>query len=447
MGSRTLRSLVALAGTSVLVAGLAACGGSSSGSAGGGGGDGKTLHVLMGLNTAYPQEQQAWFASTADKFKKQTGATISWETFNSGAEEKKKIEGSVIAGSGPDVYGVGTTFTPTAYSTKVAVQLTDADWAKIGGKAKFVPSALGISGPDEAHQVGIPFVSRPFVMVYNTDMLKAAGFAKPATSWDELTAQAKKMTKGDEYGLVIAYKDNFDPWKFIWGMSYQAGNPIVDGKTVKLQDPTVKKAVQTYFGWVSTDKIVNPKAVGWTNAQALAEFAKGKTGFFPMTSAVAAKALENGAVKGHYAFALMPTTPPGTTTPPPANQQATSILSGDNLVVADYSKVKDLAFQFVKLITDKDAQLDYYNTFGQLPTNAEASAFLSTDPALINIEASLKGSKATPFTGAWADVQNALINVVVQSIPDLAGGVPDAKIDSRLADAQKTAQTALDRAK
>ena len=52
----------------------------------------------------------------------------------------------------------------------------------------------------------------------------------------------------------------------------------------------------------------------------------------------------------------MPTVPPGR--PPAAREgkEAASILSGDNLVVADYSKNKDLAFQFVKLITDQAIQ-------------------------------------------------------------------------------------------
>ena len=57
-------------------------------------------------------------------------------------------------------------------------------------------------------------------------------------------------------------------------------------------------------------------------------------------------------------------------------------------------------------------------------------------------------SVATPFTGAWGDIQLALTNVVVQSIPDLSkGSVSDAQLDGRLADAQKAAQSALDRAK
>jgi multiple sugar transport system substrate-binding protein len=447
MGSMTSRSAIGLAGVAALTLALAACGGGDSDD-GGGSGAGKTLNVLIGANTQYPQELKDWQQAISDKFKAQTGAEVKFEEFASANDELTKIQTSVVSGSGPDVYAVGTTLTPTAYSTGAFVKLGDEEWNKIGGKDKFNPSALGISGPDEQNQVGIPWVSRPFVMVYNTELLEAAGIQQPATTWDELTQHAKQLTKGDQYGLAVAYKDNFDPWKFVWGMAAQAGNPLVDGKTARLQDPAVKKAYQTYFGWLTTDKVVDPAAVGWTNAQAAAAFAKGKTGYFALTSATAAKALDAGAVKGKWEFALLPTVPPGATSRPANGVEAASILSGDNLLVADYSKNKDLAFDFVKMITDKDAQLDYYQKLGNLPATVEALQSVQSDPKLAPVAEAAKKSVATPFTGAWADIQLALTNTVVQSIPDLAkGSISDAQIDGRLAAAQKTAQSALDRAK
>jgi multiple sugar transport system substrate-binding protein len=447
MSFRTMRTVVAVAGAAMLTAGLAACGGGDD-QGGGGSGAGKTLNVLIGANTQYPQEFQAWQKSISDKFKAQTGATVKFETFASANDELTKIQTSVVSGTGPDVYAVGTTLTPTAYSTGAFVKLGDEQWQKIGGKDKFVPATLGISGPDQKNQVGIPWVSRPFVMAYNTELLKAAGISKPAATWDELTQQAKQLTKNGQYGLAVAYKDNFDPWKFVWGMSTQAGNPLVDGKTVRIQDPAVKKAYQTYFGWSTTDKVVDPAAVGWTNPQALVSFAKGKTGYFAPTTPTAINSLDQGAVKGKWKFALLPTVPPGATSRPANGVEAASILSGDNLLVADYSKNKDLAFQFVKLITDKDNQLDYYQKFGSMPANAEALQTLQSDPKLAPVAEAAKKSVATPFTGAWGDIQLALTNVVVQSIPDLSkGSVSDAQLDSRLADAQKAAQSALTRAK
>lgn len=52
MRYKKMRSAVALAGATALVAALAACGGGDES-----GGAGKTLNVLIGANTQYPEEQ------------------------------------------------------------------------------------------------------------------------------------------------------------------------------------------------------------------------------------------------------------------------------------------------------------------------------------------------------------------------------------------------------
>lgn len=167
-----------------------------------------------------------------------------------------------------------------------------------------------------------------------------------------------------------------------------------------------------------------------------------------MTSPLSIPTLDKSAVKGKYQYALMPMIPPGETARPADGVEAASILSGDNLVVADYSQNKDLAFAFIKMITDADAQADYYKTFGEIPTNAEAAKALQSDPLVAPALDAASKSVATPFSGAWGDVQLALTNVAVQTIPDLAAGsVNETTLVSRIQDGQSKAQAALDRAK
>jgi multiple sugar transport system substrate-binding protein len=285
-------------------------------------------------------------------------------------------------------------------------------------------------------------------MAYNKDMLAAAGITAPATTWDGLRDQAKTLTKGDVHGLAIAYGDGFDPWKFIWAMNIQAGTTlVVDGKA-QLDQPSVKLAYQTYLGWLANDKVVDPAAVGWKNAQAIAAFGAGKAAFLPMVSATSKNTLDKSAVAGHYAYAIMPTVPPGATTTPAGGTPATSILSGDNMVLAKYSKNKDLALQLINMLTSADSQDLYYRTFGELPTNAAEAQKLEGDAALAAIIDSASKAHGTPFNGAWSQVQLALVNVVVQSIPALsAGKIDDAALTALIAKAQSDAQTALDKSK
>jgi multiple sugar transport system substrate-binding protein len=444
------RALTALAGAVVLFTGLTACGGDKAGNTSGDSANfaGKSLTFLVGANTIYPDQQRKWFTDVSDRLKKETGATVTFETFASANDELTKIQTSVLSGQGPDVYALGTTFTPTAYGTKAFVELTADDWNKVGGRDKFLPATLGISGPDKSHEIGIPFASRPFVMAYNKDLLAAAGIDKPATTWDGLRDQAKQLTGNGVYGLALGYADSFDPWKFIWAMDIQAGNPIVKGKSVQLGDANTLKAYQTYLGWLATDKVVDPAAVGWKNAQAIAAFGAGKAAFLPMVSASSKVTLDKSAVAGKYAYALMPTVPPGLTARPSGGTAAASILSGDNVVVAKYSKNKDLALRLIKMLTDADSQTTYNQTFGDLPTNAEAAKKLQSDPALAAIVDSASKSVGTPFTGAWSQIQLALVNVVVQSIPSISTGkVDQTALKGLVAKAQSDAQGALDKAK
>ncbi|WP_422935223.1 ABC transporter substrate-binding protein [Sinomonas sp. P47F7] len=431
---------------------LSACGGggTSGGSSSGGAvnGAGKTLNVFIGKNTTYPQQQQQWFDDTAAAFKKATGADLKFETFASGNDELTKIQTSAVSGQGPDIYSLGTTFTPTAVATGAFAQLTDDDWKALGGKDKFNQAALGISGPDQNKLYAVPFASRPFVMAYNKDLLKAAGIDKPATTWDGLAEQAKKATDASkgQYGMAIAYKDNFDPWKYIWAMSEQSGNKLVDGKTANINNDAVTKAYQTYFGWLTKDKVVDPASVGWTNSQALANFASGKAAFFLMTSTGSLNTLNSSAIKDKYDYALMPTQISDSA--PSGARPVASILSGDNMGIASYSKNKDLALAFLKMVTDKDQQLSYQKIFGDLPTSSDALKSLSSAPHMAAVTDAAAKSFATPFTGAWADIQLALVNVTVQSIPDLASGnVSQANLSQRIKAAQDSAQQSLSRAK
>jgi multiple sugar transport system substrate-binding protein len=411
-------------------------------------GAGKTLTVLISADGKYGAQQQQWFKDVSAAFQTQTGATVNFQTFASGSEELTKIQTSVVANQGPDIYVVGTTFTPTAYSTGAFVSLTPDNWNQVGGKDKFVQADLGISGPTDSDQVGIPYTSGPFVMAYNTDLLAKAGIDKPATTWDGLAAQAKQLTGNGVYGMAVGYKDGFDPWKFIWAMSRQAGNPIIAGKVAKVDDPTTLKAYQTYFGWLTKDHVVDPASVGWNDGQALAAFASGKAAFFPMSTTSNIPTLKTSAVKDTYKFALMPVVPPGATSLPAGGVGATSILAGNNVVVAKYSKNQDLAFALVKYLTDDANQQVLFNTFGTMPVNQTTFKTVTTsNPALGPILDSAASSVATPFSGAWADTQLALMNVVVQTIPDLsAGSVSDSKLQSLLTAAQKTAQASLDKA-
>ncbi len=424
--------------------GLAACGGGS-------GSGGKQLHVLVGRIPQHPAEQRAWEQRIQQEFKAKTGADITFETYASSSEEQTKLQTSMVSSDGPDVYQLGTTFTPVAYATRGFQVLSDADWQKIGGRDRFVPQSLGISGPDPQHQIGVPLSTRPYGMVYNTAMFQAAGITSPPKTWDEFVADAQRLTNPDSgvYGTSLAYADPFSPWKYIWMFALQSGGRLLsdDFKKAELDSPQVNAAAKSFLDLLTKDHIADPKAVGWKDTDALAAFANGKAAMLPMIAPTVVPTLEKSAVKGQYAFAPMPLVPPGATSRPPGGQPAGSIVSGDDVAVASYTKNKDLALDYINLVTSPEEQSFYAQTIGDLPANAQAAQQqAAAQPQIAPFVEAEKTSVATSFTGAWSDVQLGLTNVVTQSLPALAAGSYDpGAVQQLLAQANQKVQSSLDR--
>lgn len=424
---------------------LAACGGGSS--SGGGGGP---LTIFIGAQPNFPTQFAAWSKDLTDKFKAKTGSDLVIETYATSADETTKIQSSIVSGTGPDIYNLGTTFTPVAYGTGGFLELSDDDWKKIGGRERFIPESLGMSGPDQTKQIGIPAAMRPFSLAYNTEMFKTAGISAPPKTWDEFVADAKKLSSPGVYGTTLDYSDPFDPWKFIWAMTEQQGGSFVsdDLKTAQLNSTEVQKATNAYFDLLVKEKLADPASVGWKGGDAIAAFGAGKAAMLPMATAQSIPTLDKTALKGKYAFASLPTVAPGQTQRPANGKPAASIVSGDNIAIASYTKEKDLALAFVDLFTSTDQQLANFKAFGNLPTNQDAMKQLSAQSTLLAPFLEIESqSTPTAFTGGWADVQNGVQNIVVQSQPGLAEGTYDTAAVKALLDTANTkAQSALTRA-
>ena len=443
------RSAFAVAAIATAVMLVSACGGGSDSESGKGG----KLHVLIGANPQFAKELAAWMKDFKAQFKTKTGADVVFETYADAAEETTKIQKSLVSGTGPDVYSLGTTFTPVAYSTRGFVKLSDEDWKKVGGRERFIPESLAMSGPDEKNQIGVPAAIRPFGLAYNKKLFTAAGIKKPPTTWDQLVEDAKKLTRPSAgvYGLALDYADGFDPWKYIWSLTEQSGGSFVSDDLTKAQldSPQVLRATTGYFDLLTKHKLADPKSVGWEASNAVAAFGGGKAAILPMVTPTLIQSLDTSSVKDEYAFAPMPQVPFGMTERPAGGVAAGSIVSGDNVAVASYSKHKDLALAYIELVTSKDQQIKQQKLLGNLPSNKEAAAELAdSDPRIAAFLEAEKISVPTAFVGAWADVQNGLTNVVTQSLPVLAKGTSDpTAVQALLNEANASVQSALDREK
>ncbi|MGA8115553.1 MAG: extracellular solute-binding protein [Actinocatenispora sp.] len=415
-----------------------------------GGGDSRTIEVLTGINSDHLQQQRDYFATVSREFEKQTGYKVTFRTYASSSDEQQQLQSSVISGSGPDVFSLGTTFVPTAYATGAFHVLSEDDWRVLGGRDRFVPQQLSMSGPSRDKQIGVPYATQPFVMVYNTEMFRKAGISGPPRTWSQFVADAKKLTHPDKgvYGVATDPADGFDPWKYIWMMTLQSGGRLIsdDRRRAELDSPQVLNGTSFWLDWFTRHKIADPHGVTWQGSNALAAVAGGKAAMQMMVSAGSIPTLDDSKIKGKYAFAPMPTVPYGRTSRPPGGLNAASIVSGQDYAVAQYSEKKDVALKLVRYLTGRRNQLRSARLFGDIPADAGAAAtVVGNDPRLRGFMTAERHTKPTTFTGGWATLQIALGTVIAQTLPELTkGGYDRASLGARLRQINTQLQAALD---
>ena len=136
------------------------------------------------------------------------------------------IPTALANGSAPDIlYVEPSTFTKYAESGALA-DLTPYYTDEL--KADILPAVLD-SAKYDGKLLALPTELETLGLFYNKDLLASEG-VKPPTTWDELTAAAKKLTTDKRYGLALPVEDSgytlFNFYPFMW----MAGADVTDGK-------------------------------------------------------------------------------------------------------------------------------------------------------------------------------------------------------------------------
>jgi multiple sugar transport system substrate-binding protein len=431
----------AFAGVSVL--GLAGCGGGSSSG---------PLEILIGKSSSFPTEQEDWFEQLSQQLQKEAGSKLSWDSYDSAETEQQKLQTAMTSGTGPDVFVLGSTFVPTAQATNGFRVLTGADWEKAGGKSRIFERQLTMAGVSPEKLITVPFVMRPFGMVYNTELFETAGISEPPKTWNEFVEYAKKMTNPSQnvYGAEMDPADSYDPWKILWTFTRQMGGDYVskDLKTAQFTSQQVESAVRFWFDWATKYRIVDPNSMTWEATDALSAFANGKVGMLIMITSNIDPKLQDSQVKGKYEYAPMPTIPYGMEAIPAGGEPTPSIVSGDYLGVANYSDAQDTALQLINLMTDYQNQLDYFDAVGDLPCNTKAVEELASKSNTVNTFAeSEREATPTPFTGAFGPIELIMGSVSAKLGSKIAtNSFSPSDVDEQLKRANEEAQAQLDKA-
>ncbi|MEV0907881.1 ABC transporter substrate-binding protein [Streptomyces hokutonensis] len=432
---RSIRAAAVGAVTMSIALAATACGGGSS--TGGGSNDSpKTLTYWASNQGASIAIDKKVLQPELDKFKKQTGITVKLEVVP-WSDLLNRILTATTSGQGPDVLNIGNTWSASLQATGAFLPWSTANFAKIGGKDRFVDSALGSTGAVGKDPAAVPLYSMAYALYYNKQIFADAGIAQPPATWAELVADGKKIqAKGKQVlGAEGANVSENIHHTFVFAKQHGADFFTADGKADFTNDGVVA-AVKQYVDLMAKDKVIPVGNAEYAQNQSVSDFAKGKTAMLMWQSA-SANLKSQGMSDSAYGIAPIPVQSgsPGT------GAQVNSMVAGINLAVFKNTDNLDGSTKFVKFMTS-DAEQKILNTaYSSIPpvkAAQEDTAF--NTPANSVLKNTLATSAAAlPQVADESQFETAVGTAVKNLFADAAAGraVTTASVKAELEKAQQ----------
>ncbi|MDT9693405.1 extracellular solute-binding protein [Streptomyces sp. P9(2023)] len=417
---RRIRAAVTGAVTLSLVLTAAACGGGTSGGSGSNS-QPKTLTYWASNQGAGIEVDKKVLQPELDKFEKETGIKVKLEVVP-WSDLLNRILTATTSGQGPDVLNIGNTWSASLQSTGALRPWDEKAFAEIGGKDRFVDSALGSTGVPGQDPAAVPLYSMAYALYYNKKMFKDAGIEKPPATWDELAATGKRLSKDGKWAIGVegANLSNNIHQVFVLGKQHGADFFTADGKADFTSDGAVA-AVKQYVDLMAAHKIVAPGNAEYAQNQSLSDFAKDKTAMV-LWQTPSQTFASQGMTEDEWGVAPAPV-PAGA---PGRGTSVNSMVAGINLAVFKNTKNLDGATKFVKFMTGDEEQKVLNKAYGSVPPVKTAQQDPAFDtPSLKVIRDTLATSAAAlPQVPEESQYETVVGTAVKELFADAAAGRP-----------------------
>jgi len=400
-----LGAVVALALTTAT-----ACGDSGGGSGSGGAATGAKLSMFAFSSS--PAED-AVLRKAVDDYNKQGRNTVELKVL---PEYDTALTTALAGGQPPDVFYINDNKLPDFGKNGVLEPIGD----KVDNPGDFYDT-LKQSFTYKGTYYCAPKDFSTLQLVYNTADFAAAGI-QPPTTWDELAAAAKKLTKPGHPGLVM------NPEFYRWGafMAEAGAWPTNDDITKMTMDtPEMRQALQYVTDNHKAGNFGTPASVGagW-GGEALG---KAKTSMTVEGNWIVG-AMQQDFPNVKYAVAELPTGPKGKGT------MTFSVCYG----VAKASKNKSAAIDFVKFLTSPDEQFAVTKQFPVMPSRKSlADKWLADKPELKAFVSGSEYAKKSVFVPGF----KTAIDTLNDGIQGLAKG--NKSVDDVITSTQKAGTDVL----
>ncbi|GIH16572.1 ABC transporter substrate-binding protein [Rugosimonospora africana] len=406
-----IRTFAACVPVMLLAAALTAC---SHGDAGSGDAD-ATLSYWASNQGASLDNDKKILTPELDKFTQQTGIKVKLEVVP-WTDLTNNTLAAAVSGRGPDVLNIGNTNAATFESTGAFYAFDDAAFQKIGGKDRFVASALATAGVAGHPPTSIPLYSQVYALYYNKKLFADAGLQPPAT-WEDLVSDAQKLTDPAQkrYGIVIpgATVNSSMHFSFIFGQQH-GGSPFdKDGKPTFTSQGVID-GVKQYVDLLSRYHVVNPSDAQYTDAsQSAGEFAHGQAAMYMAQTSGINVLAQNGMTPDQYGIAPIPA--------PASGQKVSSFVAGTNISIFKKTKHLDAALQFVKFMTSSQEQEILNKAYTTQPAVKDAPAAFTDDKQKLDVFTQILADYAKPLPlvsgvqAYQANVGGAVVSLIAKA--------------------------------
>ncbi|WP_055489248.1 sugar ABC transporter substrate-binding protein [Streptomyces sp. TP-A0356] len=416
---RSIRAAATGAVTITLALAASACGGGSG--AGGSNDSPKTLTYWASNQGASIEVDKKVLQPELDKFEKQTGIKVKLEVVP-WSDLLNRILTATTSGQGPDVLNIGNTWSASLQATGALLPWDAKNFDKIGGRDRFVDSALGSTGAQGKDPAAVPLYSMAYALYYNKKTFADAGISKPPATWDELIADGKRISAKGKQGLGAEGSNLSENIHHVFVFAKQHGADFfaADGKADFTSDGAVA-AVKQYVDLMAKDKVIPAGNAEYAQNQSVSDFAKGRTAMLLWQSA-SANLKSQGMSEDQYGIAPVPVQSgaPGTGT------NVNSMVAGINLAVFKNTRNLDGAANFVKFMTS-DAEQKILNTaYSTIPPvkSAQADSAFNTPANAVLKDTLAKSAAPLPQVAEESQFETTVGTAVKELFADAAAGRP-----------------------
>lgn len=330
-----------------------------------------------------------------------------------------KISAAADSGNGPDLVELGSTWVATISAKGALEPISLKQQQEVGGEHAFFPALWVTTHQNNQNQIfAIPWYAGARVAYYRTDLFKKANIkaSDAFANWSSFKQAMQKINGMEFEGKKVAalgyagigdfdILHNLAPW--IWN----AGGDFLslDRRTSNIDSPETLQAINYYTSFID-EKLVPLSALKKDSMQI-------ESGFFTNQYAVifsgpwVLKIFNTPKAKGGQMGT--PASKNFGVAPYPAGIKGNQTLfSGSDLALMKSSKNKKEAWDLLKYLVSRDAQVKLSQLSGMLPARLDAA----NDPMLLKDQhyaefiEQVKLGRNYPVVAAWADLEMVFRN-------------------------------------